>query len=165
LKEKGFRVSRATTFAPLDVTWEWKQDPKADLFFPVIKTPKSVAGVRYAGSVIDLGLHTTRDSTSLAKLPNQIYIYTFAVTSTQNTMTDADSAKLITLIKQAYVNMYSAGANAYGTTDVTLLGSPASMFDEDKKSVVPAILGISSLLLLVAYQMIASQTDQAKQRG
>lgn len=161
LKHNGFRVSLATSLTPVDVTWAWKQDPKADLFFPVIKTPKSLAGIRYAGSAIDLGLQTTRNSTLLAKLPNQVYVYSFAVTSPQNNMTDADSAKLLTLIKQAYSNMHNSGFNAYGTTDVTLLGSPTRVFDV-VSAITPAVLGLSGIVLLIAYNMIAQNTGADK---
>jgi hypothetical protein len=64
----------------------------------------------------------------LAKLPKQLWVYTFAVTNPQKQFTDADGAQVLTLLKQSWSKLLpGAGASAYG--HVTLLGAKPDVFN------------------------------------
>lgn len=125
LRAEGFKTSRATRFEPLQVSWKWER--KDDFYFPVVAAPASVAGLRYAGNALKLPVYNP-SSADLAKLPTQLYRYTVAVTSAQNQMSDADAAKVLTVLTQA-LSMILTPAQAYAKVYVTLRGSVPSVFD------------------------------------
>ena len=48
LKTAGFKVSLASSFKPLNVTWRYEHDAPADFYFPVIQTPAALILFRMA---------------------------------------------------------------------------------------------------------------------
>lgn len=63
----------------------------------------------------------------LAKLPRQLWIYSFAAAKPNSQFTDADGAQLLTVMKTAWGRTLPAvGASAYGY--VTLMGADESVF-------------------------------------
>lgn len=154
LKKNGFKVSRATRFEPISVTWRWQHEP--DFYYPVVATPSSLAGMRYAGNALQLPVYT-QSAADLAKVPTQIYVYTLAVTTDKNTMTDADAARVLTQLRQAMVGMDNA--KAYANVHVTTLGSSPDVFGDSTSTepLSPVVkAGISSLILVAAVQLLSS---------
>jgi hypothetical protein len=89
----------------------------------------------------------------LKKLPNQIYLYTFAVTSQAFTMTDGDGAQILTVVKQGLINVNKvAPARLYGQIAATVRGCPRNIFVAPGKPIIKGI--VSSLILLAAYNMV-----------
>ena len=154
LKKAGFKVSKATKLQSVPVTWRWEYDKQADFYFPVVLTPKDMSGMRYSGSAVSLPVYTA-DADTLAKLPRQIWVYTFAVTSAHETMTDGEAAQVVTLLKQAMVNM--AKYNAYANVELVVKGAPRGVFGSRPAQTMPQPVkgAFSALLLLVAYNMVA----------
>lgn len=157
LKRAGFKVSKASSFKPVNVTWKWGtmgQEAAGDmpLYVPVVATPAPYGGLRYAGAAFGAPLYAP-DAKALEPMPNQIWVYTVAITSAVNTMTDGESAKALTLLKQSMINM--AAANAYGTVLATMRGCPRSVFGaKPAMASVAKGVGWSSLILVVAYNML-----------
>jgi hypothetical protein len=153
LKNAGFKVSVASSLKPVPVTWKWEHEPQADFFFPVVSQPAALTGMRYSGNAIVLPAHS-RDPEAMKRLPKEIWVYTMAVTSAHDTMTDGDAAQVVTLLKQSMVSMVPH--NAYSHVELTLRGCPASVFGAPKHKLPPVLkAGTSALLLLVAYNMLA----------
>ena len=155
LKKAGYKVSKASSFKPVNVTWKWgtigvEASGDVPLYVPVVATPPPYEGLRYAGSVFGAPLYAP-DAKALSPMPNQIWVYTVAITSAADTMTDGESAQALTLLKQAMINM--APANAYATVLATLRGCPRDVFGK-KPEVTLAKAGWSTLLLVVAYNMV-----------
>lgn len=155
LKKASYRVSKASSFKPVDVTWKWGTMGKeaagdVPLYVPVVASPGAYAGLRYSGNLFSAPLYAP-DAKALAPLPNQIWVYTVAITSQTETMTDGEAAQVLTLLKQAMVNM--APANAYASVLITLRGCPLNVFAPKGGSTI-AKAGWDGLLLLVAYNMI-----------
>lgn len=155
VKAAGFKVSRATSFVPMAVNWKWEHDTQADFYYPVVSSPAAITGMKYSGNAVQLPVYTA-DASVLAKLPNSIYVYTLAVTSGNNTMTDGEAAQVLTLLKQAMVNM--ASANGYANVNLILLGSPPEVFEEPSKPVIATVIsaGASGLLLVVAWNLLSA---------
>jgi hypothetical protein len=158
LEKAGFRVSRATSFKPQDVTWKWQLIGKeaagdVPIYVPVVATPAEYAGLKYAGSAFPEPLYQPT-AAALAKLPNQIWVYTIGVTSAQNTMTDGEAAQGLTLLKQAMVNLANTTHSAVNVR-VTARGCPESLF-QPKPGPSPIAIGtFSGLILLAAYNMLS----------
>ncbi len=152
LKKAGYKVSRTTSFKPQSVTWRWEHDKQADFYFPVVDGPAALSGMRYAGNAVSLPVYQA-SADLLAKLPNSIYLYTVAVTSPVNEMNDGNAAQVLTLLKQAMVNM--APADAYANVLATLKGVPASLFGPVKRAVPLAKAGMSGLILIAAWNMLS----------
>lgn len=156
-KKSGYKTSRATSFKPVNVVWRWQKlgsEASGDrpIYVPVVASGPH-AGLRYAGSAYPEPLYDP-SAKALANLPNQLWIYTIAVTSAQNTMTDGDGAQVITLLKQAIVNMYSTGG--VQNTLATRRGCPRSVFEKPVSPTPAPIKGaVSALILLAAYNMVA----------
>lgn len=155
LKKAGYKVSEASSFKPVNVTWKWgtmgvEATGDVPLYVPVVATPAPYEGLRYAGAVFGAPLYAP-DAKALEPMPNQIWVYTVAITSSADTMTDGEAAQALTLLKQAMINM--SPANAYATVIVTLRGCPLSVFGQ-KPGITLAKAGWSSLLLVVAYNMV-----------
>ena len=171
IKRAGYKVSRASSFDPTPVTWRWQaeapgavgapqvfsqeQAPAGAYYQPVVATPPELAGIKYFGSQL-AGLLSSPEPAVLNRMPSEMYIYTFAVTSSRNTMSDAEAAQALTLIKQAMVNM--ASARGYATVEATLLGSPSNVFPEEPS----VMLGLSPLILLAAWNMISSHVGSER---
>ncbi len=154
LQRSGFRTSKATDFKPVAATWRLVHEPQADFYFPVIATPAQFAGLRYSGNALVLPLHSN-DASALGKLPPSVYVYSLAATSNSNTMTDADAARALTLLRQAMTTMANGGMNAYAHVNIVRRSSPADVFGDGGLGPV-AKLGISSLILVVAANMLSS---------
>ena len=155
LQKASFRVSKSSSFKPVDVTWKWGTMGKeasgdVPLYVPVVASPGAYEGLRYSGNLFSAPLYAP-DAKALAPLPNQIWVYTMVITSQTETMSDGESAQALTLLKQAMINM--SKANAYATVLITLRGCPRKIFGPKSG---PAIkkAGWDALLLLVAYNMI-----------
>lgn len=141
IKAAGLRMSAATRFYPVDVNWEWRKQDSKDYgggrYFPVVVAPAgspaaSLDGLVYAGSAISasqlLDSNFMPSAELLAKLPKQLWIYSFAVTNPNNQFTNANGAQLLTAMKSAWANtLPGLGASAYGY--VTLMGADASVFE------------------------------------
>jgi hypothetical protein len=165
LKANGFKVSLATSFKPVQVTWKWVQDVSKYFYFPVISTPTALAGLKYSGSAIVMNPPATMEQAAKVKLPNEIYIYTLAVTAPipggPGSMTDAEATRVLNLVRQAKVNM--ASAKGYANTLFTMRGCPDEIFNPIIPPVPPIIVaGFSSLLLIVAYNMVASHVGSER---
>jgi len=152
----GYKTSLATSFVPVNVLWRWERlrteaTGDRELYIPVV-AGGPYQGLRYSGSAYPEPLYQPNADT-LAKMPNQIWVYTVAVTSARNTMSDAEGAQVVTLLKQAIVNMYGSGASL--SARATQRGCPLSVFD--KPVVVPDAMktGAVALALLIAYNMIS----------
>jgi hypothetical protein len=165
LKRSGFKVSKATKFEALPVAWKW-QKLSGGIYVPVVKAPVAFVGTRYSGSAL-METPFREDPAILAKLPSVLYVYTFAVTSDQNTLTDADGARLLTLLKQAYLSLDSA--KAYGRGYVTLLGSLPSLFNGDGPYIPngrriptpgPIVWVGSAIALIIAANVLTSGTER-----
>ena len=159
LKANGLKVSTATSFKPVKVTWKWMHDTQADFYYPVIATPGELAGLRYSGNAVTLPVYSA-DPKVIAKLPSEIYVYTMAATKpllggdgSGGAMDDRFAAQVLTLVRQAMVNM--ASAQGYAHVLFTTRGCPCEVFGACQPIPPPIIWGFSSLLLLVAYNMIA----------
>ena len=157
LKKAGYKVSLTSSYKSHNVTWRWGKigvEAAGDvpLYVPVVSAPAAYAGLRYAGNVFGAPLYTP-DAKAMAPLPGQIWVYTMAVPSAHDTMTDGDAAQVTTLLKQSRINIADAGADAYSTVWLTLRGCPVGLFKKAESKIVKA--GWSSLLLLVAYNMVA----------
>jgi hypothetical protein len=154
LKSAGYRVSVKSTFTPIDVTWRWVHDTQADFYYPVVSSPAALAGMRYSGNAIMLPVYQASDPL-LAKLPNQIWIYTMAVTSAHSTMSDGEAAQVLTLLKQSMVNMRPA--NFYTRVALTLRGCPSTLFGATNTDPIPkpSKAGWSPLILIVAYELLS----------
>jgi hypothetical protein len=162
LKNNGFVVSRATSFKPVQVTWKWMHDKQADFYYPVIATPGELAGLRYSGNAVTLPVYSA-DPKVIAKLPSEIYVYTMAATRALlhgipgrgfvGSMTDGDAAQVLTLVRQAMMGM--ASAQGYAHVLFTTRGCPEEVFI-DPKPIDPVVVGFSSLLLIVAYNMVST---------
>ena len=155
LDASKLRTSRATSFKAEKVTWKWeKATDGAVFYYPVVATPASMAGMRYSGNHVSLPVYEPTDAV-LGQLPNEVWIYTIAVTSAQNSMTDAEAAQVLTLLKQAMVNM--ANTQSYANVLITLRGCPPEVFGPVPVNPLPTPVaaGFSALLLLVAYNMVA----------
>lgn len=136
IQGRGFRMS-ASKFEPISVQWGWRKQAAADkytkdLYFPVVVAPKSIEGMVYSGSAISsaelMDANFAPTAALLARLPKQIWVYTFGVTNPNDQFTDADGAQVLTLLKAAWSNtLPQAGASAYGY--VTLLGADPSVFN------------------------------------
>jgi len=136
IKQRGFIMSAGTKFESLPVSWAWRKMPAADkytkdLYFPVVVTPKYLDGMVYSGSAVSsaelMDANFSPTAAVLAKLPKQLWVYTFAVTNPQKQFTDADGAQVLTLLKKSWsVVLPYAGASAYGY--VTLLGAKPDVF-------------------------------------
>jgi len=156
LKKSGFKTSIASSFKPQDVTWRWGtigKEAAGDvvLYVPEVSSPPAYEGIRYAGSLFPNPLYDP-SANVLATMPNQIWVYTVAVTSGRSTMTDGDAAQALTLLKQAMVNMAPAGG--YASVLITLRGCPPGLFEAPAKAALVQA-GWSALILLVAYNMVA----------
>jgi hypothetical protein len=158
LKASGYKVSLKTSFQTVPVTWKWAKEasvPGLDFYHAAIATPAKYAGLWYAGSAMSDTIYTPSDEL-LKKVPNHVYIYTMALTSASNTMTDGDSAQALTLIKQGLINMNrDLGVRIYTQINATITGCPHSVFVTPVKPVVKGV--ISSLILIAAWNMIATQ--------
>ncbi len=155
LKKAGFKVSKASSFKPVNVTWKWgtmgvEAAGDVPLYVPVVSTPAAYEGLRYAGAVFGAPLYAP-EAKALEPMPNQIWVYTMAITSAADTMTDGEAAQGLTLLKQAMINM--APANAYGTVLVVLRGCPRDVFGKRPDAVLVKA-GWSSLILVAAYNML-----------
>lgn len=156
LKKAGFKVSKASSFKPVNVAWKWgtmgaEAAGDVPLYVPVVASPPAYEGLRYAGAVFGEPLYAP-DAKALEPMPNQIWVYTVAITSAADTMSDGESAQALTLLKQAMINM--APANAYGTVLATVRGCPRDVFGK-KPEVTLAKAGWSSLILYVAYNVLS----------
>lgn len=125
VKAAGFKASRAVKLEQVAVTWKWAHEP--DFYYPVVAAPKNLAGLKYAGNALKLPVYTPLSS-DLAKLPGRIFVYTFAATSAQETMTDAEAAKLLSVLKASLGGILSP-AGAYAAPYFTRLGSPPEVFE------------------------------------
>jgi hypothetical protein len=153
-KKAGYRTSRATSFASLPVSWRWHHVAQGDFYYPVISAPANIAGMRYSGSALSLPVYEA-SADDLARLPRTINVYTIAVTSGHQTMSDGDAAQTLTLLKQAMVNMASAGG--YAHVVATIKGAPQDVFERPEKPLLAspaAKVGLSSMLLVIAYNML-----------
>lgn len=150
----GYRISKAVKLEPVSVTWVWRHEP--DFYYPVVSTPSNLAGMKYAGNAITLPAYSAAPA-ELAKLPRQMYVYTFAATTAQSTMTDADAAKLLSTLKAAMASTLPA-AQAYANVYFTRLGAPEDAFGPAGGS-VPAVakLGFSALALIAAVNIFSQQ--------
>jgi hypothetical protein len=164
-KKAAYKTSRATSFKPVNVQWRWEQigsEATGDrpLFVPVVAAGP-YAGLRYAGPAFPESLYEP-DAETLAKLPNQIWVYTVAVTSANNAMSDADGAQALTILKQAIVNLEAT--NSYQVPLAVVRGCPIGTFEPVPRPVPPPILktGIATLALLVAYNMVASHVGSER---
>lgn len=162
LKSAGFRVSKASSFEAVPVSWQWFHETQGDFYYPIISKPPQFAGLKYSGNAIPLPDHTG-DNALLAKLPANVYVYTFAATSDNNTMSDADAAKALTVLtaitKQATTQL--AGAQSYGTIDLTVLGSDPDIFPKPPIP-VPVIIGGVGLLLVAAVNLLSPHIKDYK---
>jgi len=154
LQKAGFKVSKATKLESVPVTWKWEYDKPADFYYPVVLAPQAMSGMRYSGNAVSLPVYTA-DADKLAKLPKQVWVYTFAVTSAHETMTDGEAAQVVTLLKQAMVNM--AKFNAYANVELVVKGAPRGVFGAAPAQKMPQPVkgAFSALILLVAYNMLA----------
>lgn len=184
VKAAGFRASRAVKLEQVAVRWKWQHEP--DFYYPVVTTPSNIAGLKYAGNALRLPVYNATSS-DLAKLPGRIYVYTFAATSAKNTMTDAESAKLLSTLKASLGGILGP-AGAYAAPYFTRLGSPPEVFEgasgagagsgsgsgsgsssggtdsgsDNGEGLSPAAkVGISALLLIVAVNMITPHIKAA----
>ncbi len=164
LKTTGFKVSKAASFKAVNVSWRWgKMGAEAAgdvaLYVPEVASGP-YAGLRYAGAAYPEPLYQPSPQT-LARMPRQIWVYTMAVTSAHNTMSDGDAAQALTLLKQAMINLAGSGhGGSIGRPGVivTLRTCPSGIFGGNGKKIViskPVKTGFSALLLLVAYNMIS----------
>ncbi len=153
---KDFKVSKATSFEPVPVTWRMVHETQADFYYPVIATPAKYAGVRYAGSLLPTYPHSVAEANALLpRLPSNIYVYTLAITSKNNTMTDVESAQALTVMRGAMTAMANAGMNAYARVPIVRTGSAPDVFGSSVPTTV-ATLGVSSLALVIAFNFLAS---------
>jgi hypothetical protein len=158
LGANGFRLSNATRFYPIDVTWVWRKQPAPDktspaLYFPVVANPPGTQGAMlngmvYSGSAIStaqlMDAHFMPTPELLAKLPKQVWLYSFAITGPNNQFGAADGAKALTVMKTAWgKTLPDLSASAYGY--MTLLGADPSIFE--KSSPVPGPMAKSNLWL------------------
>lgn len=151
LKKAGFKTSKATSFTPIGVQWT-RAALGGDLYYPVVSSPAELAGLRYSGNAVTLPWTAAQstDATELSKLPSNIYVYTVAVTSNDNTMTDAQGAQVLSVI---HTWLQNQTAGAYMTGKATLLGSDPSVFPGP---VTPAVAAVSGLALIIAWNMLSN---------
>jgi hypothetical protein len=165
MRSAGFQVSRTTKFDPLLVQWKKQNIPGTDFFRAVVASPASIAGMMYGGSA--LGDEQIATDATMVNLPNSIYVYTFAVTTAKDTFTDAEGAKLLTLLKQTLGRVLPA-SGGYAAKHVTLMGAAPDVFIGPKPAPTPdptpgptpgpspiVVAGISSILLIAAYNMLS----------
>jgi hypothetical protein len=159
LQDGGYKVSLQTSFKSESVAWQWKKEeevPGFAFYYPVVASPAKWAGLRYSGNALDVtAIHAPTDA-MLQRLPNHVYLYTMALTSANNSMSDGDSAQALTLVKQGLINMNrDLRINVSTQIAATITGCPESVF---KKPVKPVVKGvISSLILVAAWEMLATQ--------
>jgi len=151
LRAAGFKVSKATSFNPVAVSWK-TQALSSDLYYPVVAAPPELAGIRYSGNAVTLPWTSTQavDVAELGKLPSSLYIYTFAVTSKDNTMSDAQGAQVLSLVQ----NWKNSQPKAYATGKMTLLGSDLNVFERGG-GVTPLAAGVGGLVLIVAWNLLS----------
>lgn len=157
LKKAGFKTSKATSFTPIGVKWA-RAALGGDLYYPVVQSPAELAGLRYSGNAVTLPWTSAQSvsASELSKLPSNIYVYTVAVTSNDNTMTDAQGAQALSVI---HTWLQNQNAGAYMTGKATVLGSDPSIFPGP---ITPATAAVSGLALIIAWNMLA---DHMRLRG
>ncbi len=166
-KNAGYKVSKTAKFEPIPVTWTWKHDKQADFYYPVVKQPVVLAGMPYAGNAVKLPVYSEKAaSAATANLPSQLYVYTFAVTTGENSFTDEDGAKLLTLLRQAILSQPYQTAAAYANVRVTLLGANPEVFGNGvtpeptppspKPGPSPVVLGVSAIALIAIFNSLVS---------
>lgn len=138
IRNTGFLMNvGGSKLESLPVTWGWKREPAADkytrdLYYPVVVSPSSLAGMKYAGNAISnaemMDLSFSPNDAQLARLPKQLWVYSFAVTDPNKQMTNADAAQLLTLLKAGWISSFPQ-ADAYGYGYVTFVGAKPSVFD------------------------------------
>ncbi len=150
LKAAGFKISKSTSFSPIAVTWT-KQALGSDLYYPVVASPAELAGIKYAGNAVTLPWTSAQavSPSELAKLPSNIYVYTFAVTGKDNLMTDAQGAAVLSSLHD-WLQKQQAGA--YMTGKATLMNVSKGVFP----SISPVAVGVSGLILAAAWEMIST---------
>lgn len=133
IRNKGFVMNvGGSEFKPLPVTWQFQKFKNTNFYEAVVVTPTYLKGLSYGGSAIS-ALERSDPSFSpsaanLSRLPKQIWVYSFAVTNPNLTMTDADNAQLLTLIKAGVPDAWDK-AGAAGWVYLTSLGADPSTFD------------------------------------
>jgi len=158
MRKAGYKTSKVTSFKSEPVTWRWQQDKGGTFYMAVVQTPKKWAGMRYAGQALGVGPVYEPDAALLGKLPTQLWVYTVALTTAYDTMSDADGAQTITLLKQAMVNMANAGVGSYAHVIATVRSCPSEVFGKVIKPVAKASVaktGSAALLLLFAYNLLS----------
>ena len=162
VKAAGFKASRAVKLETVAVSWKWAHEP--DFYYPIVSAPQNLAGLKYAGNALQLPVYSPTSS-DLAKFPGRIYVYTFAATSAKDTMSDAEAAKILSVLKAALGGILGP-AGAYAAPFFTRLGSPPEVFDPAPVVPVPgpepegglspvAVVGASFLVLVAAVNLLA----------
>jgi hypothetical protein len=153
---RDFKVSKATSFEPVAASWRMVHETQADFYYPVIASPAKYAGLRYNGSLLPTYPHSVAEANALlARLPSNIYVYTLAITSKSDTMTDAEAAQALTIMRGAMTAMANAGMNAYAHVPIVRTGSAPDVFGSSVPTTV-ATLGVSSLALVIAFNLLSS---------
>jgi hypothetical protein len=122
-------------------------------------------GMVYSGSAIstaqlmDANFMPTPEL--LAKLPRQVWIYSFAVTGPNSQFSTADGAKVLTLTKTAWGKTLPAlGASAYGY--MTLMGADPSIFDKAGPGPSPIAAKSNLWLWLIGAAVVAGYAHAPK---
>jgi hypothetical protein len=163
-KDAKFKVSRATSFKSARVSWGWgkigaQAAGDVPLYVPRVASGP-YKGLGYRGPLLTApGLYEP-DSQLLAKMPSTIWVYSLALTTAHNTMSDGDAAQALTLLKQAVADLSAAasgGVLGHPGAIITRRTCPHSIFGQAPVDPIPKPVktGFSALLLLVAYNMLS----------
>lgn len=166
LKTANYKVSRSTSFKSVQVGWGWGKVgavASGDVPFYVPRVASGpYKGLGYRGPVLSgaPGVYEP-DPRMLAKMPSTIWVYTVAVTSAHNTMSDGDAAQVLTLFKQALLtlaNTASGESLGHPGAIISLRTCPHAVFGGTQRAAIskPLKTGFSALVLLVAYNMIST---------
>ena len=148
LRSAGFKTSKATSFNAVPVSWKITTVTGTALYAPVVDAPADLAGIRYSGNAVTLPW-TGADPKQLSALPSNMYVYSFAVTSKNDSMTDAEGAQVLSLVR-AWLQGQSA--KAYATGKATLMSGDKSLF---VTPITPVAAGAFGLILVVAWNMLS----------
>jgi hypothetical protein len=159
LKKAGLKVSSQTKLEAVPVTWRWQRE--GDMYYPVVSLPAQLAGTRYAGLAFNTsaGDQFKRPTAErLAALPSAVYVYTFVVTGTDNTFSDASGAATLSVMR-SWLSKSPAGASSPGGAAV-VLGSDASIFGPIPTPGPASVFGWGLLLVAAAVTYAASRDSK-----
>jgi hypothetical protein len=169
LRTAGFRTSKKSTLKSVAVRWTWGRigaEAAGDVpFYAPEVADGPYKGLRYAGPKLTGPGFYEPEPRVLSSMPPTIWVYSLAATSAHSTMSDGEAAQALTVLKQALILIANSATGAQlgvPGTIITRRTCPTIVFTGavDKPLPKPVQAGVtaawSALLLLVAYNMVAS---------